>query len=258
MQVTTAASVFICNYKMSWEIVPGETELRSPVESAVLQLNGTDRNSNQGSSNILRPNKVQDIAMTTSKPKVSWSEWFAASGIGKFMSDDPDKVHYEDYDAGVNALALLSALMLSIPYEVIGHVNYEYLDFLHEQLNECAEGDSSHLGYGQIYSLYRGSFLATVYMAISGMILATFYFLFKRNNTADYLLWRKKARWLVISLFLSTALAIMSLILLTNMLFDYYLISSEENMCDNGTAPFVIPGIASACISFLWGFYLIF
>ena len=154
-------------------------------------------------------------------------------------------------------MALLCALLLSVPYDIIANIDKNYLNFLQEQLDLCSAEDRSAFDYNLIYATYRASFLATVYMSISGMILATFYFLFKRTDENDYKQWRWKARWLVISLFLATASAICSLILLTNMYFDYYLLSRSENICDNGTEPYVFPGLFSASAAFCWGFYLI-
>jgi len=198
-----------------------------------------------------------NIGLLAAKTKESFYEWLASSGLGKFMKDDPNTIHPEDFDAGVNAMALLCALLLSVPYDIIANIDKNYLNFLQQQLDLCAEHEKSAFGYDLIYATYRGSFLATVYMSISGMILATFYFLFKRTDEEDYKVWRKKARWLVISLFLATASAICSLILLTNMYFDYYLLSKTENICDNGTEPYVIPGLFTAFAAFCWGFYLI-
>jgi hypothetical protein len=197
------------------------------------------------------------IGILASKTKDSFYEWLASSGLGKLMKDDPDSIHHEDFDAGVNAMALLCALLLSVPYDIIANIDKNYLNFLRQQLELCSEEDRGEFDYELIYATYRGSFLATVYMSISGMILATFYFLFKRTDEDDYKQWRKKARWLVISLFLATALAICSLILLTNMYFDYYLLSRSENICNNGTTPYVVPGLFTSLAAFCWGFYLI-
>ena len=197
------------------------------------------------------------ISIAMGKSKDSFYQWLESSGLGKLMHDNPDLMHPEDFDAGVNAMALLCALLLSVPFDIIGNIDKNYLNFLQQQLDLCTEDERSVFGYDLIYSTYRGSFLATVYFSISGMIFATFYFLFKRTDEADYKVWRRKARWLVISLFFATAFAICSLILLTNMYFDYYLLSRSENICSNGTEPFVIPGLFTAFAAFCWGFYLI-
>jgi len=187
------------------------------------------------------------------------------SGLGLFLRDDLESVHHEDFDGGVNAMALLCALMLSIPFEIVGNLDYGNLTTMKEMFQSC---NSDELDFEGVYRTYRGSFLATVYWSIAGMILATFYFLFKRTGEDDYKEWRWKARWLVISLFFSTAFAICSLILLTNMYFNYYLLAGPEftsngtpiyhhNICNNGTYQYIVPGLSLSVMAFIWGLYLI-
>jgi hypothetical protein len=193
-------------------------------------------------------NKVHDLKAARKELKT-----ISKSGFAILFSDDLTKIHHEDFDAGVNAMALLCALMLSIPFEIVGNLDYDNLDEMRILFTKC---ESDEFDFDDVYSTYRGSFLATVYWAIAGMILATFYFLFKRMDEEEYKLWRWKARYLVISLFFSTAFAICSLILLTNMYFDYYLLSSDHNICNNGTLRFVLPGLCVAIAAFVWGIYL--
>jgi len=181
---------------------------------------------------------------------------FNGTGLTKLLIDDLDKVNHEDFDAGVNAMALLCALLLSVPYAVVDTIDNIHLAWLQKALDKC-KADHETMRYSRIYALYRGSFLSTVYMSIGGMILATFYFLFKRTNEEDYKLWRRKARLLVTTLFFFTALAICSLLVMTNTYFNYFLLSDSENICDNNSSIYMVPGLLAATLSFTWSFYLI-
>lgn len=175
------------------------------------------------------------------------------SGLAKFLSGDLSKVHHDDFDSGVNAMALLCALVLSVPYQIAGSLDYSNLDWMKGQIDVC----TNEWTYGFVYTGYRSSFVITVYFSIGGMIMATFYFLFKRNDDFDYKIWRNKARILVILLFFSTALAIIGLILLTNLYFDYFLLSSTENICSNGTMPYFMTGCGVSLAAFIGAFWLI-
>ena len=139
---------------------------------------------------------------------------------------------------------------------LIGSLNYENLAAMRQMFlsSSCSKDD---LDFETVYSYFRGSFLATVYWSIAGMILATFYFLFKRTNIDEYRQWHRKAKWLVISLFFSTAFAICSIILLTNLFFYYYLLTSHDNICDNGSAIYTTPGIVLGVTAFIWSLFLI-
>ena len=173
----------------------------------------------------------------------------------------------DEFDAGVNSMAVLCALVLAVPYFVLNGINYGNLDRMRELFADC---DSDELTYDDVYFVYRGSFIATVYWAIAGMILATFYFVFKRTQEEEYELWRWKAQYLVISMFVCTAFAISALILLTNMVFSYFLLAAgkppdgidpgdyfHHDICDNGSYPYISPGIALTSLSFVWSIYLV-
>lgn len=176
------------------------------------------------------------------------------SGLAKFFNEDLSDCHHEDFDPGVNAMALLCGLVLSVPYTVVEGLDYGHLDWLKATLALCPEHDYD---YAFIYNSYRASYTATVYFSIAGMIIATFYFLFKRNDDEDYRFWRDKARWMVLLLFVSTAMAIISLIFLTNLYFEYFLINTETDMCNAGTAPYVSFGMILSGLSFFGSLYLI-
>ena len=177
------------------------------------------------------------------------------SGLARLLHDDLDEIHFDDFDAGVNALALMCALVLSIPFEIIGGFEVDHLDWMKENINAC---NDDTWNFANVYTSIRTSFMVTVYFSISGMILATFYFLFKRNDDESYKSWRSKARYLVISLFVCTALAICGLIMLTNLYFIYFLLTSTANICDNGTTIYVCSGLGVSLFAFLLSFWFIY
>ena len=141
-----------------------------------------------------------------------------------------------------------------MPYTVVEGLNYEHMDWLKATIALCPKGDRD---YNFVYNVYRATYTSTVYFSVSGMIIATFYFLFKRNDDDDYRLWRNKARWMVLLMFISTAMAIISLIFLTNIYFEYFLINTETDICDAGTAPYTYFGMALGGITFVGSLYLI-
>jgi len=231
----------------------------SPAMKAVLTKNQMRRMSRIEAIKRASNSAIGSGPATLKKPKAVITgrmSMFNGTGLSKLLIDDLDTVHHEDFDAGVHAMALLCALLLSVPYSVVERIDFLHLAWLQTSIDKC-DAESNSFEYNHIYALYRGSFLATVYMSIGGMILATFYFLFKRTDEADYKVWRRKARLLVTTLFFFTAFAICALILMTNMYFNYYLLSDLDDICNNKAQQFMIPGLALAAISFTWSFYLI-
>jgi len=181
------------------------------------------------------------------------------SGLGKFLYDTGEDVKCDDFDLGVNAMALLCALVLTIPYQLMACLGYVYLDWVEQRVKECEnEPGSPPNQFEIIYAGIRSCTLLTIYMAISGMILSTFYFLFKRTNQDQYVEWRPKARILVSLIFVATAMAICGLISLTNLAFNYFLLPTDANLCHNGTTSYITPGIVVAFLAFVLGMYLIY
>lgn len=174
------------------------------------------------------------------------------SAFGKFMSSaGPDATRPQDFDAGVSVMALMCALILGIPFQVIGTVDSDYLDFVHDQLSSCRD---AIMTFEELYTAFRVSFLATVYWSLGCMILAAFYFVFKRTDAVQFKAWQKKARWLVMSMFLCVINAICSLVILGNL---YFAMSSDVNLCSSKTSLYVLPGMSTCLVACMWGFYLI-
>jgi hypothetical protein len=188
------------------------------------------------------------------KKKLKFQRRSLLNGIQRFFSEDETGASYDDFDAGVNSMALLCGLVLGVPYQVLSSLDYSNLDWLKAELALCPKDDWQ---YNHIYTGYRMAYTGTVYFSISGMVFATFYFLFKRNDLQDFLVWRRKARWMVVIQFFTTAMAMISLILLTNLYFEFFLINTESDICDTGSGPYVGFGMGLAGICFVLSFYLI-
>ena len=126
-------------------------------------------------------------------------------------------------------MALLNALILTIPYQLLGSVGADYFDWLYIELNKC-DGNVTSRGHGfeTIKFLYREELLCCIYASICGLILSTFYFLFKRSTPEQLILWKHKARLLVICLFICTTFSLLALMALSNIFITWYFIG---NVC---------------------------
>ena len=167
----------------------------------------------------LKEKAIMQYGSDLAKKEFSFQRRSLLNGISRFFSEDETGANYDDFDAGVNSMALLCGLVLGVPYQVLASLDYSNLDWLKEELNLCPKNDWQ---FHHIYTGYRIAYTGTVYFSISGMVFATFYFLFKRNDLDDFLVWRRKARWLVVIQFFTTACAMISLILLTNLYFEFF------------------------------------
>jgi hypothetical protein len=70
--------------------------------------------------------------------------------------------------------------------------------------------------------------------------------------------WKRKARWLVIALFCCSGAAVVSVMILSSLIFDWFFVNSDNMICNYNGAPYVLPGIVVVGFAFLVGVLLIF
>lgn len=180
--------------------------------------------------------------------------WFKIVGLKSFF-DTHDDIHPGEYDTAMSAMALMCTLMLLVPFGIMVSIGHGYLDDITIMAQRC----HGELGvtYDRIYMGYRIIILFAIYSALCGMVLSLFYFLFRRSHLGEYRLWHPKARALAILVFFFTSICICSIVTLANWLFDYYLLPSSANICNNSTALFIFPGLVITGATFLVGFCLV-
>jgi len=179
---------------------------------------------------------------------------FTLVGLNRFFTTH-DQVHHEEFDGAMRAMALMCTLMLLVPFQIMTALGHWYLDDIISQAQRCHGEDG--VTYDRIYMGYRIVLLCSMYSSVCGMILSLFYFLFKRTNMEDYKLWHPKARLLTILVFFCTSFAVVSLVTLANWIFDYYMLPTKDNICNNSTTLYIFPGLVIAGFTFFLGFYLI-
>lgn len=175
-------------------------------------------------------------------------------GLRKFFVTH-EHVHHSDFDGAMASMALMCTLLLLVPFHVVTSLGSVYLDDLTTHATAC-HGEAG-VTYERIYFGYRAILLITVYSCLCGMILSLFYFLFKRTDPQEYILWHSKARAIAILVFFFTSFAICGIITLLNWLFDYYLLGTKANLCNNSTAVWIFPGLLASGFVYLVGFFLI-
>lgn len=167
------------------------------------------------------------------------------SAFGRFMSGRDMSV--EDFDNSVNAMALVCAVILTIPYQLMSTLGFQYFDWLREQLSACPGGQAQGYDFNTGLIAFREYVLCCSYSSICGMILSTFYYMFKRTDSQHLAQWKKKARQLVLVLFVCTCFSIISLVATSNFFLAWYFIGSGM-ICTSNALPYVGPACGAAFI----------
>ena len=174
------------------------------------------------------------------------------SHVGRFFLDfDADDFNF---DTGVNAFALLNALVLTIPYGCVMNLNGEFFDELYAawQLCEANEVNQATVMSGE--AAYHNNIIMYLsvanYGSICGLIMATLYYVFKPTDSTGLTRWsKKKIRILVMSIFICTVAAIFGIMLAWASIIQVYsrraseyceLNPAAESMWRSGTAAIVL------------------
>jgi hypothetical protein len=97
----------------------------------------------------------------------------------------------EGIDSAVNAMALLNALVLTIPYGVMGSLDNGFWDWLKESFDVNCQGKSlsDDTTWGQAHGNILSAISCTTYSAISAMIMGTMFvsYFFSLSNALFFI-----------------------------------------------------------------------
>ncbi len=164
----------------------------------------------------------------------------------------------DEYDTGVNAMALLCGLIISLPYQIIGSLNTGYFDQLRDIMDACPDGISNGVTFAQARGNFKLCINICIDSSVAGMVLSTFYFLFKRNKAEDFVKWRRKARTIVLLLFVSTSMTMSSLMYLTTLLLRWFVINSDGALCSKAPSMDFYMVIIFSVLLFALSIYLVY
>ena len=160
----------------------------------------------------------------------------------------------EDPDAGISAMVLVCALILTIPFGVFSFVNDSWFTALKNNLALCPD-QSSYSGqdFGIIQDRVTKSISACMYSSMMGLILSSLYFVFKPLGGKEIDRWcRTQGRVLIASLFTVTAFAVAGVMALGLYLLEFGAVLGND-ICVYNVNPVYVPGIIGLTVSFIVG-----
>jgi hypothetical protein len=145
--------------------------------------------------------------------------------VGEGLSPD-------DVSDGINALALLNALLITIPFAMLGAITPDFLNTMKEAIEACP-GGKTHTGASYYFAAksLRRNCQCTIISALSALIFAIMYYLFKRNDNSSFRDWWPRGRILIAVTFLLTIITTVSTVALMNCFLYYFAVQGDE-ICD--------------------------
>lgn len=187
------------------------------------------------------------------KSKSLYARWWlqrltVKSRVVKFFNIAGDHV-IDDPDSAMSAMALICALVVTIPFGVFALVNDDFLTRLKATVESCPDGMAyGGKTYKNIYFGFVGSPCLTLYSAIMGLIIASIYFIFKPTKGKDIERWsRKQGRFMMMIGFSVSVIAVIGLLLCGFYIYSFYSVEMALICTQEGSADWIyIPGV-SAC-----------
>jgi hypothetical protein len=193
---------------------PYEPEESSPVDAESVRivaeaLEKIARKLNPSSSkHSQQPLTEPEIAVRSPRRCSNYLRYrFLHSGLWKLTTGEG--LSYEDADTTVNTLTLVAALLLTIPFSLVGTLTVEFWQGLQEELAACPA--PQHPGYAsKMYHESRDTLSCMTYTCIGAIIVAVMYYILRPKNDADFGKWWSHGRWGVFVLCGMTASAVVA------------------------------------------------
>jgi hypothetical protein len=142
-----------------------------------------------------------------------------------------------EIDSAMGTFTIVNAVVLEIPFNVIGNMNYTFWDWLESSLKDC--GATSGL-YSQIAAYTQNSMYVVVYSSICGIMISIFYFILRPTDVAKFAVWWRRGRWVVLLSILYTLVSILAIVTVFSLITQAY-VESTVTICSiysgNTTSP---------------------
>ena len=159
--------------------------------------------------------------------------------------DADDALQASDVDMAVNLFTLVSTLVLTIPFGLMGSLTNSYWDWLSAEVDNCLYATETYPnGYWQIiYEQVINNIFASIYTALVGIVLSVFYYLLRPSDQDDFVHWWSRGKYIVVFIFANATCSVVTIVNLFNALSfnfingtDHYCYKLHQNSTEGNTA----------------------
>lgn len=161
-------------------------------------------------------------------------------------------------ESAVNAMAFVSAVLLTIPFGIISLLSSDFFDTIESTLSSC---ESQPIGRDQPFEFVRKALVnntaGIVYASLCGLIMTTQYYVFRAPNGMKLSSYqKKKEKALLLAMVGTTTASVTCLMNLATYLFMYYTMQ-VKNICTDSAFNVWAIGILVVSFSVLLTAYLV-
>ena len=152
-----------------------------------------------------------------------------------------DEMDINDSDTIINSVTVVNALLLTIPFQLVGAFNADFWEWEMNNIANCNNGTYNQTS-GQFNPPELNETGLSIYLTVStdvfecafsssiGLVLATIYYTLRPRNQSTFKQWWPRGKFSLILILIFTALAIISLLRLFGMSVGL-LLSSNQYTC---------------------------
>eukprot|EP00744_Colponema_vietnamica_P012061 GILI01016930.1.p1 GENE.GILI01016930.1~~GILI01016930.1.p1 ORF type:complete len:166 (-),score=9.84 GILI01016930.1:38-535(-) len=127
----------------------------------------------------------------------------------------------EMYDEAINALALICALLLTIPFGILPSLNMDYWEKVNELSKDCPE-----YNYSNARRLLVGILSWSIILSIAGLVLCSLYYVLKPKHFEIWL--KQRGKYLLILGILATFASFIVLLIVFGNYFAYFNVNRAQ------------------------------
>ena len=161
-----------------------------------------------------------------------WEQRWKISKLQEYVNVQETDV--EDIDSAVNTLAIVSALLVTVPYGVVTAFDHSYWDWL--QNVPCA--DTIQEFGGQSYNhFYLKNVIQQLWMSLFssmlGIGLTVFYYMLRPGDPEIFKIWWRRGRWAVFMIFVCAFVAVMITLAMAGWILNGWYVVSTDTFCES-------------------------
>jgi len=211
--------------------------------------NRDDENEEQDSKNKkttitrLTPNKFKRKPFESYQ--AYWNYRWEHSNIRKFYLGEG--LSSKEVDDVVNALSLVNALILTIPFGVIMSLGSDYWDWVAINIVKC-----DYQSYRYAYTIAMRCLYGGAYSSMTCIILSVLYYILRPDN--DYFdEWYTRGKWPILAIASGTITSIVCMLTLFGLLGGWYTSSTDDfcNTLENNKTSYQLAVVILVVISAL-------
>ena len=125
----------------------------------------------------------------------------------------------------------MNALVLTIPFSVMGSLGYEFWDWLEDTLDACGSNEFDYL-YRTVFS----RLLACLTSSVIVLILAVLYYLLRPADQTSFQKWWNRGKWVKMMMVMGTVISVLVTYFIFSILLTTF-VSSTDRLCDHWDDP---------------------